>query len=226
MSKPTKEEITKRNTLSDGERVSLKKCEAVIALGFRHFMEVATALLKISDERLYRETHSTFEQYCKETLRISASRAYQLCDAGGVIKNLHNCGETVQPTREAQLRPLSCVEPEKQAEVWKAAVEISGGEQPSAKQVDSAVDKVIKPKVEVKDIVCKPEPVSDELAAQMTAIAAKKDRDAIKQKIQKHADTWKAQKYVSLLISELRELLTSIEPAEPSNVLPLERKTA
>ncbi len=30
------------------------------------FYEVGNALLQIRDERLYRQTHSTFEEYCRE----------------------------------------------------------------------------------------------------------------------------------------------------------------
>ena len=45
---------------------ALTECEAVIERGLRTFVEVGEALLRIRDERLYRETHGTFEDYCRE----------------------------------------------------------------------------------------------------------------------------------------------------------------
>lgn len=200
-----------KNQLSPEEAKELKKCESIIAVGFRSFIETATALLKISDQRLYRENYSTFEQYCKEHLKISSSRAYQLCDAGGVIKNLHNCGE-LTPEKEAQLRPMAFVEPEKQAEVWKEAVKSAGGKQPTTKQVEKAIDKVVPPK---------PEPVSDELVSKMRDMAAQKDLKAIKTAIQRHADTWIDADSLNRMVYEIRELLTKLEPAQASNIHPL-----
>jgi hypothetical protein len=45
---------------------ALAQCEGVIERGMKSFIEVGTALLKIRDERLYRENYGTFEEYCRK----------------------------------------------------------------------------------------------------------------------------------------------------------------
>ena len=45
---------------------SLAECEAVITRGVRGYVEAGEALRTIRDARLYRETHGTFEDYCRE----------------------------------------------------------------------------------------------------------------------------------------------------------------
>ena len=50
--------------LAATERDRLSELEPLIERGMTSFVEVGNALLEISDRRLYRETHSTFAEYC------------------------------------------------------------------------------------------------------------------------------------------------------------------
>ncbi|WP_422394263.1 hypothetical protein [Nostoc flagelliforme] len=61
----------------------------------RAFFEAGKALMELRDHRLYRSTHSTFEEYCKDRFSYNRSRSYQLIDAAIVVDNLHKCPQFV-----------------------------------------------------------------------------------------------------------------------------------
>jgi hypothetical protein len=44
----------------------LAECERIIDAGIKAFCEMGKALVIIRDRKLYRETHGTFEDYCKD----------------------------------------------------------------------------------------------------------------------------------------------------------------
>jgi hypothetical protein len=117
--------------LHDDEALALEQHEAVIERGINTFIEVGEALLHIRDERLYRATHTTFEEYCRERWNMSRPRAYQLIDAANIAANLSTGVDIAAPTSERQVRPLAPLSPEDQRTVWAQAVEESNGEQPA-----------------------------------------------------------------------------------------------
>ena len=110
--------------LAATERDRLSELEPIIERGMASFVEVGTALLEISDRRLYRETHSTFAEYCETKWRMTARRAYQLCEAAEVVnalpENVNNCSQS-QITNEGQARELAKVEPARRVQVLEAA---------------------------------------------------------------------------------------------------------
>lgn len=59
-----------------------------------------------SDRRLYRETHGTFEAYCRERWGMSRQRAHQLSEASKVVGALSTTVDVV-PDSEAVARPLT-----------------------------------------------------------------------------------------------------------------------
>jgi hypothetical protein len=71
----------------------LAECEAIIERGLATFVEVGKALLRIRDDRLYRETHSTFADYCKQRWGMSKSHAYRQIEAAEVVDVLSGDGE-------------------------------------------------------------------------------------------------------------------------------------
>ena len=99
------------NTASDSlpaaltaEEISdLQKCEAVITHGWATFVEVGRALAHIRDRRLYRGTHKTFEQYCRESHEMSKTHANRLISAAQVVDCLTPIGVKIE--NEAQARP-------------------------------------------------------------------------------------------------------------------------
>ncbi len=135
----------------------------------RAFYEAGKALQELRDRRLYRSSHANFESYCLERFGFKRRHPYRLIDAAQVFDNLiemcpnwtqnenvsevesHEASEELQmcpnwtqilPTTEYQIRPLTCLDPEQQAEAWTQAVENAGGKVPSHRIVKSIVDQI------------------------------------------------------------------------------------
>lgn len=202
--------------LTKDEEHQLAKCEAVISIGRRHFLEVAEALVKIKEGKLYRKKYATFDEYCEDKWKFSASRARQLIGAIDTVENVKSV-TIVTPETESQARALSCLDPEEQKEVWKEAVKEAGGKQPTVKQIDAAADRVVPPKNE-----------DHELADGMRRIAATKDLKSLQSKIWLHAETWPDDASVTALLHELRKTLIEIEAEkqkdDPENVVKMEAR--
>lgn len=103
--------MTDIERLTTTEATTLAECEAVIETNRDGFIRVAEAMATIRDERLYRRTHATFEDYCKERWGFTRMRASQVIAAADTIGNL---SEVCKPwfTNERQLRELANVDPE------------------------------------------------------------------------------------------------------------------
>lgn len=103
-------------TLSATGKRRLAKAEETIARGLSTFFEVGSALLSIKDERLYREDHATFEDYCQNRWGFSARRANQLMSAAEI-------GTIVPVANEGQARALAPLrdDPEAMREVMEEA---------------------------------------------------------------------------------------------------------
>ncbi|OKH52852.1 hypothetical protein NIES2101_13460 [Calothrix sp. HK-06] len=126
--------------------------------------EAGRALRTIRDRRLYRSTHKTFEEYCRQRFGFTRMTAANKIAAAGVIENLstnglqNSVGESglstnglqnsgrysyeVLPTSERQVRPLINLEASEQRICWEQAVEAAGGKVPSGRQVKDIVDKI------------------------------------------------------------------------------------
>jgi len=108
----------------------------------RAFHESGKALTELRSRRLYKSTHKTFEEYCRDRFGFTRAAAYYLISAAEVMNNLiSKCQQIVDilPTKENQCRPLTKLEPEEQAQVWQKAVEQVGGKVPPARIVKDAV---------------------------------------------------------------------------------------
>ena len=110
------------NGMSPMERRHLGALERRIANGLQTFREVGSALLEIRDQRLYRETHTSFEAYAAERWSLSRARAYQLIDSASVVKVL---GDPDGLRNEAQARELVTLEPEAAQAVWTRVTEVA-----------------------------------------------------------------------------------------------------
>ena len=117
--------------LSTTEQAARDRCETVIARGMAQFLAVGEALSEMRDSKLYRSTHATFADYCRERWDLGRARAYQLMDAAEVAGSL-STNVDIPPTTEAQLRALKSVPVDARAGVWQDAQATSGAAQPSA----------------------------------------------------------------------------------------------
>lgn len=103
------------------EAESLAECEALIERGMKTFVQVGEALAAIRDARLYRESHDSFESYCRERWGWSKQHAYRLIECAPMAKS------NPQVTSINQARELSKVAPERRQEVIERATEATGG---------------------------------------------------------------------------------------------------
>ncbi|MGJ5632979.1 hypothetical protein [Nostoc sp. CALU 1950] len=112
----------------------------------RAFFEAGKALTELRDRRLYRSTHKTFEDYCRERFGFSRRQPYHLIEAAVIFDNLvEKCERNVHilPTNEWQIRPLSKLDPDIQPEAWEQAVESAKGKVPSHRIVKDAVQRIM-----------------------------------------------------------------------------------
>jgi hypothetical protein len=112
----------------------------------RAVFEAGKALMELRNRRLYRSTHKTFEEYCKDRFGYSRRQPYLLMDAAIVFDNLlEKCDplDQVLPTNERQVRPMTKLEPHEQQEVWLRAVEVAGGKVPTGRIVKDVVQRIM-----------------------------------------------------------------------------------
>jgi hypothetical protein len=154
------------DTLSPDETETLQYCEHVIAEGIQTFVDVGRALLVIRDQRLYRQSHATFEVYCRERWELSRTYAYQLVEASQVVDHVSAVSDVV-PANEAQARPLASLPPERQVKVWQEAVETAPPSGITAAHVKRTVARV-KAKADGVSTPHQPLSWSQETAQRMT----------------------------------------------------------
>ncbi|RCJ24419.1 hypothetical protein A6770_28340 [Nostoc minutum NIES-26] len=117
------------------------------------FFEAGKALAELRERRLYRSTHKTFEEYCRDRFGYTRIAASYKIAAATVMDNLLTNGlqnseisqdeRQVFPTNERQVRPLVSLEPQQQVEAWQSAVEKAGGKVPSGRIVKDVVQRII-----------------------------------------------------------------------------------
>jgi hypothetical protein len=97
----------------------------------KKFKEGLAILHSICEEKLYRGTHATFEEYCRQRWGITARHANRLMLADAVVENIKsdqlvsNVPAAI-PKNEAQSRPLQGLTPEKQVEAARIVAKKPG----------------------------------------------------------------------------------------------------
>jgi hypothetical protein len=128
--------VDRRHRLEVAEQDRLAELEGVVEQGLQTFIEVGEALSEIRASRLYRETHETFETYCRERWGFTGRRARQLMTAAEV-------GTIVPVENEAQARELGPLlrsgEVELLADVWRGLRERYPDEKLTAERLRSVV---------------------------------------------------------------------------------------
>ena len=134
----------------------------------RAFYLAGKALAELRSRRLYRSTHKTFEEYCRDRFGYSRRKMDYLIAGAEVFDNLllktngsqkeepetrlvgsqnsetetRTIGSQILPTSERQVRPLTKLEPSQQREVWQQAVTSAGGKVPSGRIVKDIVQRM------------------------------------------------------------------------------------
>lgn len=128
----------------------------------RAFYEAGKALMELRNRRLYRSTHKTFEDYCRDRFGFERRHPYRLIDAASVVDNLiqmcpigtqteteltqeQMCpiGFQILPANERQVRPLTKLEPDEQRSCWQLSVFEAGNKVPSERIVKDIVQRVM-----------------------------------------------------------------------------------
>lgn len=113
------------NGMSASESRHLKSLEKRISEGLQTFREVGEALIEIRDNRLYRETHGSFELYCADKWGLDRARAYQLMAASTVSVILGKPAHLANEGQARELAPLANENPEAAKQVWAKVEERS-----------------------------------------------------------------------------------------------------
>ncbi len=133
-------EVTELTQEEQSDRLNLeRKVE-------RAFFEAGKALAELRDRRLYRSSHRTFEEYCRDRFGHSRRQSYLLMDAAVVFDNLVEICDQFDhklPTAEGQVRPMTKLEPQEQQEAWLRAVELAGGKVPTGRIVKDVVQRIM-----------------------------------------------------------------------------------
>ena len=119
--------------LSSEEQVELVRCERIIRDNLQTFWDVGEALLCVRENRLYIETHRSFEAWCQEKWDIPRKSADRHIAAFKVKSN-------VPILNEAQAREMIGMNPEEQKEAWEMAEGIGGGDRVTARDLHEAAD--------------------------------------------------------------------------------------
>ena len=132
-------------------RTRLEELEGVISEGLQTFVEVGNAIREIRDSRLYRESHGTFEDYCRERWGWSRQYANKQVEAANTAEVLANGNQGFQIANERQAReitPLLKQDPEQAQAVFAEAVKDAEerGVALTAKDLKRAVGSVVKSK--------------------------------------------------------------------------------
>jgi hypothetical protein len=134
----------------------LESCERLLIRGFQ---DVARALARIREARLYTEAgYDSFAAYCEDRMGISRQRGDQFANAHFTIKSLPKKLATIVAS-EAKARAISLVSENKRAEVLTRIVE--SGEPVTAGGIKAAIKpEELKPRERKKPVVIdvQPEP--------------------------------------------------------------------
>ena len=135
--------------LSTEERIRLGQLVRTIERGLSNFLAVGAALLELRSSRLYRETHETFEQFCREVFGLARSSCDQVIRSAGTAQLLIDNGVTLPDNvSEAIVRPLSTLPAALQPVGWQlieAASSKAGPTQPLASKIVRTIRNAIEP---------------------------------------------------------------------------------
>lgn len=136
-------------SLSDEEKQRRHHLERKVE---RSFYEAGTALKELRDSRLYRDRWHNWNDYVADRFGWKANYAYKQIAAAEVVQGLIESYEELctkgtesvtltgtLPTSEKQVRPLTSLDPEVRATVWKNAVDKANGKVPTEALVKEAV---------------------------------------------------------------------------------------
>ena len=125
--------------LTETECKELESCERLIETGIKVWYQVGEALLHIRDKKLYRTSHKTFEEYCRERWDMGRGKANYLIRGTEIYQDLVTIvtKDEPLPTNESQARELAAVPAPLRPVVWRIAVKTAPNGKPTASHIKS-----------------------------------------------------------------------------------------
>lgn len=118
--------------LSAAEKQLLVTGEQAVQAHLESFAPAGNALRGIRDKRLYRETHATFEDYCRKRWEMSKTQANRLIAAAQTVDNIASVTppEIREHLKESTVRSLAPLNAAQQRKVFQKVLEDSPPDQP------------------------------------------------------------------------------------------------
>ena len=117
----------------------LQQCEAIVCRAIADDFAAGRALITIRDERLYRRTHRTFEEYCRSRWLFSRTHVNRLINMAKILDLLAPIGAIVE--NAYQVRPLSGLSAEAVPKAWQMAEVLADGGKVTERHVRQAAIK-------------------------------------------------------------------------------------
>lgn len=122
---PKKLNATEKKSLTwfeDRIKDARKQGADAIEVAAKAFRDMTEAFHQIREQKLYRETHETFEDYFRDKWDFGRSHANRLADTGELIERLSSHGEILKlMTMESHFRPLTGLGAEQQNQIIETA---------------------------------------------------------------------------------------------------------
>lgn len=122
-------------------RARLHECEQVIAAGIDTFVSVGNALVEIRDDKLYRDSHRTFEDYCRARWNLGRSRAYELIDQARVVSAIEEAVGECPAVPDISSRDARAIKADLPAVVADIKSRVDDGLEPDAAVRKAIADK-------------------------------------------------------------------------------------
>lgn len=142
-------------TMSTDERVEFLKEDKVVRDHKDSFVKCGLALERIRDERLYRDSYKTFEDYCQNRLGNGRRYANYLIEGAVAVKELPKSLGTIVPNSGAALA-VARVPRKRRAKVIKEVVE--SGQPVTARAITEAANSISPPLAVYRDEIGIPIP--------------------------------------------------------------------
>jgi hypothetical protein len=130
---------------TDADKILFQQQESIISSNEAAFLQIgqALSLIKAKDLQKVNDPNLSFADYCNRRWGYGDKYSYKLIAAFECISRLKGAltpkGVTAFPTCEAQVRPLTKLDSEKQIEVWAAIVEDADNKTITAATVEEVV---------------------------------------------------------------------------------------
>jgi hypothetical protein len=138
--------------LTEAEKQLLVNDEQHIQSHLESFAPAGQALKEIRDKRLYRETHATFEDYCRKRWEMSKTQANRLIAAAQAVDNIASVvpPEIAGHLKESTVRGVTSLNAAQQRRVFEKVLEASPPDQPITGALVSRMAHEVAPKAFAK----------------------------------------------------------------------------